>query len=249
MADEQSVIEVLQALDQVLARLEPVAVEREAAAAWRARLEAGQPALNEAEFPLTEAALFLAEIIRLRTGQQLAKTAARRLVEHYLADDSAGTLWQHYAIATQLGEAWAHLACQTALARSAAAVALAIPLDDWQRRECPVCGTIPSFASIEGSEGQRKLVCGSCLTHWRYKRIGCAFCGEEQPHRLKVLTAEEFPGWYAAVCLTCQGYIKTADLRQMAVRPRWQQAALTTLPLDYAAVNWLENFRLEQTVR
>lgn len=248
MAD-QSVIQALHALDRVVARLEPVTVEQDLAAIWRARIKAGQPALNEAEFPLAEAALFLAEIIRLRTGQQLAAAAARQLVEHYLADEDAGTLWREYAIAVKLGEVWAHLSCQTALARAAAAVARIIPLDEWHHQKCPVCGTIPSFASIEGAEGQRKLVCGSCLTHWRYKRIGCAFCGEEQPDRLKVLTAEEFPGWHATVCLTCHGYIKTADLRQMTVPPRWQQAVLTTLPLDYAAVNWLGNFRLEQTVR
>ncbi len=242
----QNVTQVLHVLDKMLSCIAAAPVDERRAAAWQRRLKSGQPAIDETEFPVTDAAYFLIGIVRHEQGRNLTQGIAEQLILHYLAEQAAGALWQENGIAAKLGEAWSHLACQTALARAAETVAKNISLADWQHRECPVCGTLPVFASLDGDGGQRSLVCGSCFTHWRFKRIGCAFCGEEQPEQLKVLTAEEFPGWSAAVCLTCHGYIKTADLRHMAVRPRWQQAALTTLPLDYAAVRWLDNFRSQR---
>ena len=33
---------------------------------------------------------------------------------------------------------------------------------------------------------QRHLICGSCHTSWTYKRIGCAYCGNEELNRLRL---------------------------------------------------------------
>lgn len=236
---EQEIGGILRILEQLPTELD-VPVDEKMVANWQARLASGQPVLAENEFPVGEASRYLSEIIRRESGCLPDKREVKQLILRYLADETADAQWQKYALPAKRGEAWTHLACQTALGRLADNVRRFVTWQDWQQPICPVCGTAPSFASLEGTEGQRKLICGSCFTRWRYKRIGCAFCSEEEPARLKVLTLEEFPGWSAAVCLTCQSYIKTADLRQMASAPRWQQAVLDTLAIDYAVSRWVK---------
>ncbi len=66
------------------------------------------------------------------------------------------------------------------------------------------------MAQLVAGEGGRPrlLACGCCGTRWRFRRIGCPYCGNEDPARLDVI--EQGPsGVRLDVCEACRGYVKT----------------------------------------
>lgn len=81
----------------------------------------------------------------------------------------------------------------------------------WECNYCPVCGSLPSMAQLKkvnhGSD--RYLICTSCHTEWKYKRLGCAYCSNEELEKLQILESEEEPQVRLDICTECQSYIKT----------------------------------------
>ena len=79
---------------------------------------------------------------------------------------------------------------------------------------CPVCGTKPQVGVLrpEGDGAKRSLICALCAHEWEYRRIVCPSCGEENPHKLAVYSAEEFGHVRVEACDSCHSYIKTVDL-------------------------------------
>ena len=81
----------------------------------------------------------------------------------------------------------------------------------WECNYCPVCGSLPSMAQLKkvnhGSD--RYLICTSCNTEWKYKRLGCAYCSNEELEKLQILESEEEPQVRLDICTECQSYIKT----------------------------------------
>jgi FdhE protein len=98
---------------------------------------------------------------------------------------------------------------------------------------CPFCGGKPQVGSLrpEGDGGKRFLICGLCGTDWEYRRIVCPACGEEDPHKLAVYTAQEFKHVRVEACDTCHSYIKTVDLTKDA-RAVPAVDELATIPLN-----------------
>lgn len=237
MIKDHELPDILRFIDEAAERSMP-ATQPEV---WQGRLAAGQPALAENEFPVGAAAAILAAAVTGLAGIELAVAQAENLVVKYLSEEAADGDWSKLGLESGVGNMYLHLACQTALAKTAKAVAVAVSLDSWSDSRCPVCGGAPVFACLEG-EGRRTLVCGACLTRWRFKRIGCAYCGDERPEQLRVLDADGFPGWSVSVCLSCRGFLKTADMRILAAPPDWRQAAVETLPLDFAVAKWQASF-------
>lgn len=83
--------------------------------------------------------------------------------------------------------------------------------------QCPVCGGVPDFAVLEQESGGRLLFCSRCDSGWHYRRIGCPFCGTENPRSLAYFAGDN--GAYRLyVCDECRGYVKTLDLRE-TIRP------------------------------
>jgi len=79
---------------------------------------------------------------------------------------------------------------------------------------CPVCGTRPQVGVLrpEGDGAKRSLICALCAHEWDYRRVVCPSCGEENPHKLAVYTAEGFGHVRVEACDSCHSYIKTVDL-------------------------------------
>src|SRR5439155_1130836 len=72
-------------------------------------------------------------------------------------------------------------------------------------------------------------------TEWRFKRVRCVACGEEEFERLVFLTTEEFPHVRINACDTCHTYFKEVDLvKELAAVPVVDENA--TMPLDVVAV-------------
>lgn len=106
---------------------------------------------------------------------------------------------------------------------------------DWLRGDCPVCGGPPDFAALEGEGGRRRLLCARCDAEWAYRRVGCPFCGNEEPASLGYFHAGG--GAYCLyVCERCKGYLKTIDLRETWQRKPLAVERVLTVGLDVAAV-------------
>jgi FdhE protein len=77
--------------------------------------------------------------------------------------------------------------------------------------DCPTCGASPVLAQLVFQEGfgQRQLCCGPCGTRWAYARLGCPFCGNDDPETLEALEIEGEPRLRLDTCSACHGYLKT----------------------------------------
>ena len=82
------------------------------------------------------------------------------------------------------------------------------------RPDCPFCGEKPQVGVLrgEGDGAKRSLICSLCSTEWDFRRLLCPNCGEENPEKLPVYTAEELPYVRIEACDTCHTYIKAVDL-------------------------------------
>jgi FdhE protein len=81
----------------------------------------------------------------------------------------------------------------------------------WSQPYCPLCGEKPSMAQLvrTGKGRERFLSCGCCGTRWRYLRLACAFCGNNEQDKLDILELEQEENFRIDVCRECNGYIKT----------------------------------------
>jgi FdhE protein len=82
--------------------------------------------------------------------------------------------------------------------------------DGWMRGYCPVCGALPPLAQVMFESGQpRMLACCYCRSTWQFRRIGCAFCGNDDQSQLSIFTIEQEPLFRLDTCRECNGYLKT----------------------------------------
>jgi len=98
---------------------------------------------------------------------------------------------------------------------------------------CPFCKRKPGLGVLRplGDGGQRSLVCSFCLAEWEFRRIVCPGCGEEDPAKLPVYTAEELQHVRVEACDSCKSYIKTVDLTKSGLgEPVVDEIA--SVPLD-----------------
>jgi len=80
--------------------------------------------------------------------------------------------------------------------------------DKWLRNYCPVCGSCAQISKLDREDGKRILYCLLCGSRWRYMRLKCSFCGDEQASGMKFL-AEEGSPYRIDLCEKCRRYIKT----------------------------------------
>src|ERR1017187_8341859 len=98
---------------------------------------------------------------------------------------------------------------------------------------CPFCKRKPGLGVLRplGDGAQRSLVCSFCLAEWEFRRIVCPGCGEENPTKLPVYTAEELKHVRVEGCDSCRSYIKTVDMTKSGLaEPIVDEMA--AIPLD-----------------
>ena len=91
------------------------------------------------------------------------------------------------------------------------------PPRDWTQNFCFTCGGPPQVAvlrDLPDAVGRRSLTCSMCATEWRFQRLTCPYCGENEADNLPVHTAESIAHVRVDACTTCSRYIKTVDLRK-----------------------------------
>ena len=104
----------------------------------------------------------------------------------------------------------------------------------WWRGYCPVCGSEPLIAELK-EEGARFLVCSSCGYEWRFNRLKCPFCENQDHEKLRYFyTEKEGKAYRVDVCEKCKWYIKTIDTNEVEeVIPSLED--IGTLHLDVLA--------------
>jgi FdhE protein len=104
----------------------------------------------------------------------------------------------------------------------------------WKRGQCPVCGGEPDMAFLEEEPVNRYLVCSRCDAQWLFGRIKCAFCANDDPHKLSFYPSED-KVYRVYTCQKCQRYLKAIDLRKARQRVLFPVERVTMLALDIAA--------------
>jgi FdhE protein len=109
----------------------------------------------------------------------------------------------------------------------------------WWKGYCPICGSEPYISELKnegGVEGARFLVCSSCNFEWRFNRLKCPFCENEDHEKHRYFyTEKEGRAYRVDVCEKCKRYIKTVDTNELdkEVIPLLEDAG--TLHLDILA--------------
>jgi formate dehydrogenase accessory protein FdhE len=111
-----------------------------------------------------------------------------------------------------------------------------VDLEEWRRGSCPMCGSAPALAEIQGKEGARHLRCTLCGADWSYPRLQCVFCNTRDHRRLGYLSVEEEAEKYSLqVCEACRGYIKVIITFEPTPADLLPVEDLATLHLDLIA--------------
>jgi FdhE protein len=88
--------------------------------------------------------------------------------------------------------------------------------DSWWKSYCPICGSKPVMAELVGQERKRFLICSCCGYEWRFKRIQCPYCENEERRQFKYFfTEEEDRAYRVETCQKCKKYIKTVDTEEL----------------------------------
>ena len=105
----------------------------------------------------------------------------------------------------------------------------------WWKGYCPICGSEPFMAELK-EDGARFLVCSACSFEWRFNRLKCPFCENENHEKLRYFhTENEGKVYRVDVCEKCKRYIKTIDTNELGedIIPLLEDAG--TLHLDILA--------------
>jgi len=88
--------------------------------------------------------------------------------------------------------------------------------EHWLKNYCPVCGSEPFMAELSEKEGKRFLICSSCGYKWRFVRIRCPYCNNNNHKTLRYFyTEKEGRAYRVDVCDKCKRYIKTIDTNEL----------------------------------
>lgn len=106
----------------------------------------------------------------------------------------------------------------------------------WTEGYCPICGKEPKIGEIRVSEkGRRYLFCHQCGYKWRFHRIKCPFCGNEEQRSLAYFAVEGEESHRVDVCNKCRRYIKFVELGKSSDFVNMDVEDIATLHLDMLA--------------
>ena len=78
----------------------------------------------------------------------------------------------------------------------------------WEEGFCPVCGENPHYGFLREEDGAKFFECWLCGTNWRYPRLKCPYCKNEDQEKLGFFTVGENEVCRMYFCRECQKYYK-----------------------------------------
>ncbi|NCC25481.1 MAG: formate dehydrogenase accessory protein FdhE [Deltaproteobacteria bacterium] len=122
-----------------------------------------------------------------------------------------------------------------------------IATDLWNRSYCPVCGSEPDMSTLEchpeasdfliSKSGQLWHHCPVCDHRWRYQRMTCPVCENQDHESLWKFTVADRPREYIYACDKCRRYLPCLDMSEDQGRIEFRKAALGLVHLDAIAQN------------
>ena len=91
---------------------------------------------------------------------------------------------------------------------------------------------MPELAYLKGEEGQRWLRCSFCGNDWRYVRLACPFCENEEQESLLIYYIAGREQERVEACRKCGRYVVSIDLRGRLDEAVLEVAALGMVHLD-----------------
>ena len=219
-------------------------------AALQARLIQGLPLISFAHLPIEPgrfAELATAIAKELDAGEWKLEGEERTLPAHLPAEVAGwialaqarlepgqGVEYNGEKAAVTLAEIAADMALTPYLAWTAEQVLPHLDQEEWKHGHCPVCGGSPDLAFLDEETGARRLACSRCNSQWRYARIGCPFCGADDPTQIAYYPSDD-EVYRLYVCQACRRYLKTKDLRRAGGSVLVEVERITTVAMDAAA--------------
>lgn len=81
----------------------------------------------------------------------------------------------------------------------------------WQKGFCPVCGAHPTIAVIREKITQQWLHCSRCGSEWRFSRMVCPGCEQENAGGIDYFYLEDRNQETAFTCPSCKRYLITLN--------------------------------------
>lgn len=120
-----------------------------------------------------------------------------------------------------------------------------VPVKLWRRPYCPVCGSEPDLAALENHPDPSEFLvsksgeiwhhCPACLHRWRFMRVACPGCGNQDHERLTRFSIPAFPQEHIYACEVCHCYLPCLDLVESSSKVDFDFAALKLIHLDAVA--------------
>jgi FdhE protein len=106
----------------------------------------------------------------------------------------------------------------------------------WNNGCCFICGAGALLGELRQDNQVKHLRCGQCGADWRFNRLQCMYCGNEDHHSLGYLYSEDRPNMIQVeVCDKCSGYLKVITTYAPTAPEMLAVEDLATLNLDYRA--------------
>jgi len=106
----------------------------------------------------------------------------------------------------------------------------------WDNGSCFICGAGALLGELRQDNQVKHLRCGQCGADWRFNRLQCMYCGNEDHHSLGYLYSEDRPNMIQVeVCDKCTGYLKVITTFAPTAPEMLAVEDLATLHLDYRA--------------
>lgn len=119
------------------------------------------------------------------------------------------------------------------------------PATLWRKSYCPVCGSDPDLATLENHPDPSEFLvsksgevwhhCPVCAHRWRFVRMVCPGCGNQDHERMARLTPAENSREHLYVCDQCRQYLPCLDLTEKKEPLDYDLAALGLVHLDAVA--------------
>jgi FdhE protein len=113
----------------------------------------------------------------------------------------------------------------------------------WRKCFCPICGSDPDIGTLElhpdendyvvSQSGQSWLHCPQCGQHWRFTRVVCPSCGNQENDKLTRFSLPEIPYEYIYACDACHHYLPCLDLTAVPESDRKPDLLFASLKLVY----------------
>lgn len=80
---------------------------------------------------------------------------------------------------------------------------------EWEKGYCPLCGSPPNISKHLEGTGQRWLHCPRCNHEWRFRRVVCPCCENDDQKTMSYFTIDEKEQESAFGCEMCKSYLVT----------------------------------------